>query len=40
MTREGWRGRFFEDFEVGAVYEHSLWRTITTTDNLWFALFT
>jgi hypothetical protein len=21
-VREGWRGRFFEDFEVGDVYEH------------------
>ena len=21
-AKEGWRGRFFEDFEVGDVYEH------------------
>ena len=39
-TREGWRGRFFEDFEVGDVYEHPLGRTVTTTDNMWFTLLT
>jgi itaconyl-CoA hydratase len=39
-TREGWRGRFFEDFEVGDIYEHPLGRTVTTTDNLWFTLLT
>ena len=38
--REGWRGRFFEDFEVGDVYEHPLGRTVTTTDNIWFTLLT
>jgi acyl dehydratase len=36
--KEGWRGRFFEDFEVGDVYEHPLSRTVTTTDNVWFTL--
>ena len=25
---EGWRGRFFEDFEVGDVYRHPLGRTL------------
>jgi len=39
-VREGWRGRFFEDFEVGDVYEHPLGRTVTTTDNVWFTLLT
>jgi acyl dehydratase len=39
-VREGWRGRFFEDFEVGDVYEHTLGRTVTTTDNMWFTLLT
>jgi hypothetical protein len=39
-VKEGWRGRFFEDFEVGDVYEHPLGRTVTTTDNLWFTLLT
>ena len=38
--REGWWGRFFEDFEVGDIYEHPLGRTVTTTDNLWFTLLT
>jgi itaconyl-CoA hydratase len=32
--------RFFEDFEVGAVYEHRLGRTVTTADNIWFTLLT
>jgi itaconyl-CoA hydratase len=39
-VKEGWRGRFFEDFEIGDVYEHPLGRTITTTDNAWFTLLT
>ncbi len=39
-VKEGWRGRFFEDFEVGDVYEHPLGRTVTTTENLWFTLLT
>jgi acyl dehydratase len=39
-TREGWQGRFFEDFEVGDVYSHPLGRTVTTTDNIWFTLLT
>lgn len=38
--KEGWRGRFFEDFEVGDVYPHPLGRTITKTDNIWFTLLT
>jgi acyl dehydratase len=38
--KEGWRGRFFEDFTVGDVYQHPLGRTVTTTDNLWFSLLT
>ncbi len=41
MTTEGaTRGRFFEDFEIGAVYDHPLGRTITTADNIWFTLLT
>ncbi len=39
-VKEGWRGRFFEDFEVGDIYEHPLGRTVTTIDNLWFTLLT
>jgi acyl dehydratase len=39
-VKPGWRGRFFEDFEVGDVYEHPLGRTVTQTDNAWFTLLT
>jgi acyl dehydratase len=39
-VKEGWRGRFFEDFEVGDIYEHPLGRTVTTTDNVWFTFLT
>lgn len=39
-TKEGWHGRFFEDFDVGDVYQHPLGRTVTTTDNIWFTLLT
>jgi len=38
-----WResyGRHFEDFEVGAVYEHRPGRTISEADNTWFTLLT
>jgi acyl dehydratase len=33
-------GRFFEDFEVGAVLRHPIGRTVTATDNTWFTLLT
>jgi itaconyl-CoA hydratase len=33
-------GRFFEEFEVGHVYEHRPGRTITDADNVWFTLLT
>lgn len=33
-------GRYFEQFEVGHVYEHRPGRTITETDNTWFTLLT
>jgi acyl dehydratase len=39
-VQDGWRGRFFEDFTVGDIYEHSLGRTVTATDNEWFTLLT
>ncbi len=38
-----WResyGRYYEDFEIGDVYEHRPGRTITETDNTWFTLLT
>ncbi len=40
MVKPGWRGRFYEDFEVGDVYRHPLGRTVTETDNIWFTLLT
>lgn len=33
-------GRYYEEFEVGHVYEHRPGRTITETDNTWFTLLT
>ncbi len=38
--KTGWRGRFYEDFEVGDVYQHPVGRTITEADNVWFTLIT
>ena len=31
-------GRYYEEFEVGAIYKHWPGRTITEHDNTWFAL--
>ena len=36
--KPGWRGRFYEDFEVGDIYQHPLGRTISESDNTWFTL--
>jgi itaconyl-CoA hydratase len=38
--KQGWQGRFYEDFEVGDVYRHPLGRTVSEADNSWFALLT
>ncbi len=38
--KEGWKGRVYEDFEVGDIYQHPLGRTVTQTDNIWFTLLT
>ncbi len=35
-----WRGRYFEDFDVGDVYRSRLGRTITEADNIWFTCLT
>ena len=38
-----WResfGRYYEEFEVGDVYEHRPGRTLSETDNTWFTLLT
>ncbi|CAN5552092.1 (R)-specific enoyl-CoA hydratase RipB/Ich [soil metagenome] len=40
MNVVGWSGRFFEDFEVGDVYQHSSGRTVSEADNTWFTLLT
>jgi itaconyl-CoA hydratase len=39
-VKEGWKGRVFEDFEVGDVYPHPLGRTVLSADNTWFTLLT
>ena len=36
----GWQGRFFEDFEIGHIYQHPLGRTVTEHDNVSFSLMT
>lgn len=37
MARKtGWEGRYYEDFEIGDVYQHPYGRTVTETDNIWF----
>ena len=38
--KEGWKGRFYEDFTVGDIYQHPLGRTVLATDNIWFTLLT
>lgn len=38
--KDGWKGRYYEDFEVGDVYRHPLGRTISEADNSWFTLLT
>jgi itaconyl-CoA hydratase len=35
-----WRGRFYEDFDVGDVFRSRFGRTITETDNVWFTCLT
>jgi itaconyl-CoA hydratase len=35
-----WRGRFYEDLEVGDVFQSRLGRTVTETDNVWFTCLT
>lgn len=38
--KAGWEGRFYENFEVGDIYQHRLGRTISDADNTWFTLLT
>jgi acyl dehydratase len=37
---KSWRGRYFEDFDVGDVFRSRLGRTVTETDNIWFTCLT
>lgn len=37
-VKEGWTGRYFEDFHVGDVYRSRLGRTVTDADNILFTL--
>jgi acyl dehydratase len=39
-VKQGWEGRFFEDFEVGDLYRSRLGRTISDTDNAQFTMIT
>jgi hypothetical protein len=39
-VKEGWKGRVYEDFEVGDIYVHPLGRTVLSVDNSWFTLLT
>ena len=39
-VKEGWKGRVFEDFEIGDIYRHPLGRTVLAADNVWFTLLT
>lgn len=38
--KQGWQGRFFNDFEVGDIYRCRYGRTITEADNIQFTLLT
>jgi acyl dehydratase len=37
-VKQGWEGRFFEDFEVGDIYRSRLGRTVLESDNVLFTL--
>jgi acyl dehydratase len=39
-VKESWHGRFYEDFQVGDVYQLAIGKTITQADNDWFTLLT
>lgn len=40
MEAASLEGRYFEDFELGAVYRHPFSRTVVTYDNIMFTLMT
>jgi len=35
-----WKGRFFEDFDIGDVFRSRIGRTLTEADNIWFTCVT
>jgi itaconyl-CoA hydratase len=35
-----WRGRYYEDFDVGDVFRSRFGRTLTETENIWFTCLT
>ena len=39
-VKQGWVGRFLEDFHVGDIYRSRIGRTITETDNIQFTMIT
>src|SRR5690606_2156561 len=39
-VKEGWTGRFFEDFAVGDIYRSRLGRTVSDVDNAHFTMLT
>lgn len=39
-VKQGWVGRFFEDFQVGDIYRSRIGRTVTETDNIQFTMIT
>lgn len=40
MREQTGQGRYFEDFQVGDVYQHPIGRTVIETDNVWFSCIT
>lgn len=37
---KAWRGRYYEDFDVGDVFRSRFGRTLTETENIWFTCLT
>ena len=40
VSTDGWKGRFYEDFQPGDVYDHPLGKTVTESENRWFTMLT
>jgi itaconyl-CoA hydratase len=37
---KSWRGRYYEDFDVGDIFRSRFGRTLTETENIWFTCLT